>query len=296
MTSGPTRSALLRGGVLALVLALLSACATTPPPGAEARLRVPAPSPAVESVPHPDPEPQTLLARHRLSSPSYSMLEPAPATRIEPWREQGRASWYGRQFHGNPTASGEPYDMYALTAAHPTLPMPSHARVTNLANGLSVVVRINDRGPFHKGRIIDLSYAAAYRLGYANDGSAEVEVEQILGDEVPPDVVRPAAPDRARARSRKAPAAVATLTPALPSAADGGIFLQLGAFSSRGRAERFSATVQRETRALADRIELLTEGEHFRLHAGPYDSVEEARAAADRIGEKLKLRPLLIVR
>jgi rare lipoprotein A len=289
------RLPVVRSGVLALALALLSACATAPLPGAEARLRVPAPSAA--SAPAPDPEPQTFQARHRLSSPSYGVLEQAPATRIAPWREQGRASWYGRQFHGNSTASGEPYDMYALTAAHPTLPMPSYARVTNLANGLSVVVRINDRGPFHKSRIIDLSYAAAYRLGYASDGSAEVEVEQILGDEAAlASATRPPVPTRGRGKSRKAPVAVATLTPPMSSAGDSGIFLQLGAFTSRDRAERFSATVHREARALADRIELLAEGEHFRLHAGPYDSVDEARAAADRIGEKLKLRPQLIVR
>ncbi|MBX6392392.1 MAG: septal ring lytic transglycosylase RlpA family protein, partial [Burkholderiales bacterium] len=82
------------------------------------------------------------------------------------FRQRGIASWYGRRFHGKPTASGEPYDMYAMTAAHPTMPIPSYARVTNLANGRSVVVRINDRGPFLHDRIIDLSYAAAYKLGY----------------------------------------------------------------------------------------------------------------------------------
>ena len=97
-----------------------------------------------------------------------------------PYRQRGIATWYGRKFHGKPTSSGERYDMYAMTAAHTILPIPSYARVTNLSNGRSIVVRVNDRGPFHAERIIDLSYAAAYKLGFVNAGSARVEVEAIL--------------------------------------------------------------------------------------------------------------------
>jgi rare lipoprotein A len=103
-----------------------------------------------------------------------------PYTSLKPYRARGVATWYGRKFQGKKTASGERYDMYAMTAAHTVLPIPSYARVTNLANGRSVVVRINDRGPFHADRLIDLSYAAAYKLGYVNAGSAKVEVESIL--------------------------------------------------------------------------------------------------------------------
>jgi peptidoglycan lytic transglycosylase len=103
-----------------------------------------------------------------------------PYTSLQAYRARGVATWYGRKFHGKKTASGERYDMYAMTAAHTILPIPSYARVTNLANGRSVVVRINDRGPFHADRIIDLSYAAAYKLGYVSAGSAKVEVEAIL--------------------------------------------------------------------------------------------------------------------
>jgi len=102
-----------------------------------------------------------------------------PYRSVAPYRARGIATWYGRKFHGKSTASGERYDMYAMTAAHTILPIPSYARVTNLANGRSVVVRINDRGPFHADRIIDLSYAAAYKLGYVNAGSARVEVEAV---------------------------------------------------------------------------------------------------------------------
>jgi peptidoglycan lytic transglycosylase len=103
-----------------------------------------------------------------------------PYQSLKPYRARGIASWYGRKFHGKPTSSGERYDMYAMTAAHTILPIPSYARVTNLSNGRSVVVRVNDRGPFHPERIIDLSYTAAYKLGFVNAGSAQVEVEAIL--------------------------------------------------------------------------------------------------------------------
>jgi rare lipoprotein A len=104
----------------------------------------------------------------------------APYRSLKPHRERGIASWYGRRFHGKPTASGERYDMYAMTAAHTILPIPSYARVTHLGNGRSVIVRINDRGPFRNDRIIDLSYAAAHRLGVVQAGSARVEVEALL--------------------------------------------------------------------------------------------------------------------
>ena len=102
-----------------------------------------------------------------------------PDTRGNPYQAMGHASWYGKKFHGCTTSSGEKYDMFAMTAAHPTLPIPSYARVTNLHNSKSVVVRVNDRGPFHKNRVIDLSYAAAYRLGFVKQGSAKIAVERV---------------------------------------------------------------------------------------------------------------------
>lgn len=107
-----------------------------------------------------------------------------PDTSGKPYRQQGLASWYGRKFHGNSTSNGERYDMYAMTAAHPTLPIPSYVRVTRIANGKTVILRINDRGPFHSDRIIDLSYVAAYKLGILGPGSAEVTVERIMPDEI----------------------------------------------------------------------------------------------------------------
>lgn len=123
---------------------------------------------------------------HRFANRPYVVFGRSyqPMTRLEPFRERGTATWYGRRYHDRPTATGERYDMYAMTAAHTRLPLPSYARVTHLGNGRSVIVRVNDRGPFLHGRVIDLSYAAAARLGFARSGTAEVEVELITDPEI----------------------------------------------------------------------------------------------------------------
>ncbi|RPH64341.1 MAG: septal ring lytic transglycosylase RlpA family protein [Burkholderiales bacterium] len=130
------------------------------------------------SIPDAVPRAEPLLPR-TLRPYSVFGRQYTPMTRLEPFRERGTASWYGKRYHGQPTSSGERYDMYAMTAAHPTLPIPSYVRVTHTGNGRSVVARVNDRGPFLHDRVIDLSYTAAARLGYVEAGSAEVEVELI---------------------------------------------------------------------------------------------------------------------
>jgi rare lipoprotein A len=142
----------------------------------------------------------------------------SPDPRDRPFKERGVASWYGRQFHGNKTASGERYDMFGMTAAHPTLPIPSYARVTHLDSGRSVIVRVNDRGPFLHGRIIDLSYAAAVKLGIAGPGSGRVEVVRLLPADIargtsPAPVSVPAAPAAAASTAASAPLTVATAVP-----------------------------------------------------------------------------------
>ncbi len=276
----------------------------------------------LDAIPDAEPRREPL---HRFANRPYNVFGQGyvPATQLAAFRERGRASWYGRRFHGNPTSSGEAYDMYAMTAAHPTLPIPSYVRVTRVDSGRSVVVRVNDRGPFHKGRIIDLSYTAAHKLGYINSGSAEVEIEQILPDEAPllaDETPVPPLPGRTPVAAGPAATLAATALPPLdpaagvepgvasaPSApagglvppmasASAGIFLQLGAFSSFANAEGFRAAVEREAAAFAERLELFADGERFRLHAGPYDSVDEARAAAERLGAALRLRPFVVVR
>ncbi|HEV7578459.1 MAG TPA: septal ring lytic transglycosylase RlpA family protein [Caldimonas sp.] len=133
----------------------------------------------------PDAEPRVEAIRSGGPNKPYQALgrDYVPATRDLPFNERGLASWYGRKFHGRRTASGEVYDMYAMTAAHPTLPIPSYARIRNPANGREVLVRVNDRGPFVAGRIVDLSYAAALRLDLLR-GVAPVELERITFDEI----------------------------------------------------------------------------------------------------------------
>ena len=107
-----------------------------------------------------------------------------PMTGDKPFTQTGTASWYGKQFHGKKTAIGEIYDMYAMTAAHPTMELPSYAKVTNLTNGRSVIVRVNDRGPFIGGRAIDMSYAAAVKLGYQKKGTTRVKIERITRKQI----------------------------------------------------------------------------------------------------------------
>ncbi len=142
------------------------------------------PPPNLDRIPDAEPKPEPL---RRAANNPYSVFgqQYVPFTALKAYRQTGIASWYGRKFHGQRTSSGEIYDMYAMTAAHATLPIPSYARVTNLSNSRSVIVRVNDRGPFHSGRLIDLSYAAAYKLGYAAIGSTRVEVEAILPEDMP---------------------------------------------------------------------------------------------------------------
>ena len=171
----------LRAFVFVAATALLTGCGSTPKRGGYYQDDGPGGPPPVNLDKLADPVPK-VERLHRAANKPYTALgkKYVPYNTLKPYRQRGTGSWYGRKYHGQRTSSGERYDMYAMTAAHPILPIPSYARVTNVKNGRSVIVRINDRGPFHSGRIIDLSYAAAYKLGYVNAGSALVEVEAIL--------------------------------------------------------------------------------------------------------------------
>ncbi|MCX7184091.1 MAG: septal ring lytic transglycosylase RlpA family protein [Nitrosospira sp.] len=207
-----------------------------------------------------------------------------PMTALESYKERGIASWYGRRYHGQKTASGEIYDMYAMTAAHPILPLPSYVRVTNIKNGKSVVVRVNDRGPFHSDRLIDLSYTAAYKLGVLGGGSAQVEVESILPGREP-------APQLAAVP----PAAVVNV-PATVADNASGIYLQLGAFSVYDNADNFLTRMRAELSAVADTLGISAKDGLFRVHVGPYADQTLAQQAADRIAQSLAIKPVLLVR
>jgi peptidoglycan lytic transglycosylase len=161
--------------------AFLAACSSPPKKGGYYKDDGPGANPPsnLSSVPDARPRSEPL---HKFANRPYEVFgkQYVPLARVQPFHQRGTASWYGKRFHGQKTASGEPYDMYAMTAAHPTLPIPSYARVTNVRSGQQVVVRINDRGPFHSNRVIDLSYAAAHRLGFIGSGGGEVEVDAIV--------------------------------------------------------------------------------------------------------------------
>ncbi len=225
------------------------------------------PPPNLDAIPDAVPRNEPL---HRFANRTYVALGNTytPQTERRAYREEGMASWYGRRFHGKKTASGELYDMYAMTAAHPTLPIPSFARVTSIVNGRSVVVRINDRGPFHSKRLIDLSYAAAHKLGYLSQGSARVRVESI---------------DPAAGGTQDAPS-------------NEGLFLQVGAFGQPEYAQKLLERLKRELGLDDARLQIVLIGTLHRVQIGPYASEDDARADRTQVRERLDLNAVLVRR
>src|SRR3954451_15796652 len=254
---------------------------------------------------------------NRSTSRPYSALGHAyrPYTELTPYKARGVASWYGKRYHGQKTSSGEVYDMYAMTAAHTLLPLPSYARVTNIANGKSVVVRINDRGPFHQDRIIDLSYLAAQRLGLLGRGSGMVEVEAIIPglDTRPPVIAAPepaagpelsgtsqgsSAPEPVPAAEPASSERIAAPDVAVPSTGTGagGIYVQLGAFSAAQNADDFLRKMRMDLGWLADSIRVDRIGTLFRVHVGPYAGRTQADRDAERVQQELGFKALVIER
>ena len=177
--------------------------------------------------------------------------------------------------------------MYGMTAAHPTLPIPSYVRVTHLGHNNSVVVRVNDRGPFLHNRIIDLSYTAAHKLGIVGAGSGEVEVESLVADEV----VDTIAVTDAVHNEPLLPAPVAAL-PTTPEP-HGSIFLQLGAFTSQSSAESFLARMRTEFEGSGKQLGIYSKDNLKRVHAGPYLTADEARLAAEELQPRLGFKPFI---
>jgi rare lipoprotein A len=266
----------------------------------------------------PDARPR-LEPLHRGANRPYVVLGKSyvPNTTLKPVRQRGIASWYGKKFHGQKTSIGEPYDMFAMTAAHPTLALPCYARVTNLDNGRSVVVRVIDRGPFHADRIIDLSYAAAHRLGYIDNGRARVEVQSLLpaGPGAPlqaesPAPVLPAKPpliaprhdelEQFMTRLAQQPMddgeAAGSAKPASAAGAPKSIFLQLGAFSSADNAESLRAHLTRELDWLTEDIQVPPGDGVYRVQLGPYGSRADAEKVAERIRAALGYQPGFVTR
>ena len=258
----------------------------------------------LDAIPDAVPKNEPL---HRYANRPYVALGKTytPLTVGGNFKERGIASWYGKKFNGERTSSGETYDMYAMTAAHPTLPLPSYARVTNLANQKSVIVRINDRGPFMHDRVIDLSYTAAYKLGILGDGSAEVEVESLAADAT---IIPMATSDPVQSKplENSAPAtfvtastvATSSLSTTPPAASlensDSNIYLQLGAFKSQEGAESFLEKMRTELSSTGKQFKLSTTKDGLvRVHIGPYGSQSEARSSAESLESKLGFKPMV---
>ena len=285
-----------------------------------------APPPNLASV--PDALPKLEPIRGGGPNKPYEALGQAyvPITQDKPFTERGLASWYGRKFHGRRTASGEVYNMYAMTAAHPTLPIPSYARVRNPANGREVVVRINDRGPFHSTRIVDLSYTAALKLDVLR-GVTTVELERITFDDIRTGAWRregPSEAGRVAAAPPVAPALVpissaatpalaepgepfnpAAMPPAVEALADAppartltttarGFWVQLGAFRVRDTAETFQQRVAAEMDWLAPLLAIVGDASMYRLQAGPYPNRDQARSVAERVRDRLQLVAVIV--
>lgn len=213
--------------------------------------------PALIERPDPRPEPRSAYGNHspyEVLGRTYRVMNSAAG-----YRERGRASWYGTKFHGRPTSSGEPYDLYQLTAAHRTLPLPTWVEVTRLDTGKSVTVRVNDRGPFHPDRIIDLSWAAASELGMTERGTAPVEVRAITFDDGPGATPRPA----------RVP-----------------VFVQVGAFSERERAHRVMRDLEDAGIGPIETEPARTDvGRVWRVRLGPIEEITRAITLVDRVAE-----------
>lgn len=216
-----------------------------------------------DAVPRPEP-------LHRYANRTYTALGQTftPDTSIKPYKKEGMASWYGKRFHGKKTASGEIYDMYSMTAAHPTLPIPSYVRVTSLKNGKSVVVRVNDRGPFAKNRLIDLSYVAAHKLDYLGAGSTLVRVETI---------------DPSQYDVNGEPL-------------ESGIYLQLGAFKAEEKAHKLREKVEKNIESPAPPARVVLQGHLHRVTLGPYATHEAAEIDKTRLAENLGITSIKLER
>lgn len=245
----------------------------------------------------------------------------------KPFTQRGIGSWYGKKFHKQRTSSGEPYDMYKMTAAHPTLPIPSYARVTNLKNGNQVVVRINDRGPFHSTRIIDLSYTAALRLGYLGTGSGELEVDRLLPADI---LAMNKTASTTVTEAVEAPTAMAVTAPTVDSialeltppqltvpsqsidsvvvnkrptesqgdsnAAAQGYYLQLGAFSWKPNAELERQRLLEKLPGIVSALDDVVVGGIYRLYAGPYASRPAAEEAAALVRQRASVVAIIVLR
>lgn len=265
--------AILRVISLIAVFASIAACSSTPAPSSEVagsrygieQDRAPSANLRVAEIAEVIPQPlQRTLAGNRspytVLGKTYHVLGTEAG-----YSERGIASWYGEKFHGHKTSNGEVFDMYQASAAHKSLPIPSFLRVTNLDNNRSIVVRVNDRGPFHGDRLIDLSYAAAFKLGYADRGTARVQLDAIIAD--------------GRALDRSPSEAEEPVAQLLKVGARVDKYIQVGAFSDLGRARELSRQLRQLTGkpVIIRSVESQGGGVLHRVRVGPVNDPGEIR-------------------
>jgi rare lipoprotein A len=250
----------------------------------------------IESIPNAVPKKEPL---HSRTNRPYKALGATykPMTSYQPYKARGIASWYGKRFHGRKTSNGETYDMYSMTAAHTILPLPSYVKVTNPANGRWVIVRVNDRGPFKHSRIIDLSYAAAYKLGYTTKGSTLVEVEAIDPDNTSSYQNVEAKPDTVTVTE-----STAAITPTEQTLATNnqntelvsGFFVQAGAFKSEVNADNLINKLQGLDIDQNSGINKVYNNGLHRLKIGPYDNKQAADKTAADIRRQLNIPAITV--
>lgn len=246
----------------------------------EGLLAIPDAEPRIEPLANGPRRPYSVFGKNYL-----------PISDNRPFVQRGIGSWYGKKFHGQRTASGEIYDMYKMTAAHPTLPIPSYARVTNLRNGKQITVRINDRGPFHSERIIDLSYTAALKLGYLGNGSSELEVERVL----PEEIARNNAAKSRKTEAFTAPAELAdTSQAAAITTSDSGFYLQFGAYTQAANAKAMQARLLAGWPAGLPEPRVVQNDSLYRLRSGPFASRDEASRAVAKLKADTQLQTSVV--
>jgi rare lipoprotein A len=244
------------------------------------------PAKIVDAVPRQDPVTRAGNKNpYTINGKTYHLL---PAS--DGYKARGFASWYGTKFHGHATANGETYSLYEMTAAHKTLPIPCYVKVTNLRTGRTAIVRVNDRGPFHDDRIIDLSYAAAVKLGYADKGTAYVEVEVV--DPTAPVPFKPVVAVEAEAVRPVVDVDVVEEMAETVVGSKPQHFLQAGAFRSIDSALRLQSQIEIITRQPV-RIDESEAAGLFRVRVGPLASIADVQRVSQQLRE-LQLSPRLI--
>lgn len=277
---------------LSIAALLLSGCTSTSKPSSGSRYSIkhdhgPSAPVDVSNVPDavPKVEPKSRggnKSTYKVLGKRYSVLPAADG-----YREIGGASWYGNKFHGHLTSNGETYDMYKMTAAHKSLPIPTYVKVTNLKNGRQVIVRVNDRGPFHKGRIIDLSYAAASKLGMLRSGTARVEVEAINPVTWNASKIIVSSATKVAPSTLSKPLSTDVTSKGVLAA---GRYLQVGAYSLEASARKVASQLDSDF-TMGTHVNSLerASGSLYRVLLGPVAN----RAEADNMIEKLTQRGFL---